>query len=147
MEPVKSYIAYTDGGYSQKKNVGAFAYVLLEGEDVIDQKYYVRYNETNNRMELKAIIAVVYDAIENCEIEVRTDSQYAIGVLSGKWKATSNLDLIELFRRIIGEKNIKVTFKWVKGHNGDEYNEYCDSLCDKAVGFDLNEEYAKYKKR
>ena len=26
------------------------------------------------------------------------------------------------------EKNIKVTFEWVRGHNGNAYNELCDQM-------------------
>ena len=46
-----------------------------------------------------------------------------------------NRDLIHLYRREAAQK--KVTFEWVKGHNGDKYNEIVDAMA--------NGEYNKMK--
>ena len=34
---------------------------------------------------------------------------------------------------------MKVSYNWVRGHNGDKWNELCDQLCTEAAGIDLNE--------
>lgn len=141
------YIVYTDGGYSQKNNEGAFAYVMLDGDDVIKTRKCKRVNETNNRMEMKAIIAAIYDSPNDSTLLVRSDSQYAIGVLSGAWEGSSNLDLINLYRKYVQEKRLEVSFEWVKGHNGDRYNELCDMMCNDAVGYDIEAEFAIYRKK
>lgn len=141
------YIAYTDGGYSMKHNIGAFAYVLLKDGQIVSEKAYPRKNETNNRMELKAIMAVAYFAEEGASILVRSDSQYAIGVLSGDYTPTFNEDLIDMFGEIVKSKKLTIDFEWVRGHNGNKWNEYCDKLCNQAVGINLNTNYGKYKKK
>ena len=49
--------------------------------------------------------------------------------------SVKNSDLIHLYRKEAAQK--KVTFEWVKGHNGDRYNEIVDSMA--------NGEYNKMK--
>ena len=141
------YLIYTDGGYSVNKDVGAFAYVILKGDTIVKSKAYPIAHETNNRAELKAIIAGCWQCPEGSTILVRSDSQYSIYTLQGKWSRRKNQDLFEVWdKKIIKEKKLNVTLEWVKGHNGDQWNEYCDQLCNEVAGFDLNEEFAKYKK-
>jgi len=136
------YVVYTDGSYSIKHGVGAFAYVMLDGDEMIKKGVRKRKNETNNRMELKAILYAVYEAPENCHLLVRSDSQYAIGLFGGKHKNfKANLDLYILYDDIVYKKKLKVSYEWVRGHNGDYWNEYCDNLCSECAGVDFREEY------
>lgn len=143
------YIIYTDGAYSRQHNEGAFAYVILNSENTeVERKAYKIANETNNRAELKAIIAAVnklpHDATE---ILVYSDSQYALNTLSGTWKRKLNKDLFDVWDKVIVKRpNISISFEWVKGHNGNVYNELCDQLCNDVLGYDANAEFEKYKK-
>ena len=74
---------------------GAFAYVILQ-DGVLLHKYAEKIeHETNNRAEIKAILYGVKALPNNSEVEVFSDSQYALGVLSGKYKAKKNPDLVE----------------------------------------------------
>ena len=104
-------------------------------------------NETNNRAELKAIIGGLYQ-IEtwNRKILVVTDSQYAINTLLGTWNRNVNEDLFAIYDKLIQDRKISVDYKWVKGHSGDKYNEICDEMCAKALGYDPKEEYKKFVK-
>lgn len=142
------FIVHTDGGYSQMYNVGAFAYVICDSKDKeIKRGSWKIENETNNRAELKAIIAALYHLPKcDCNVLVISDSQYALFTLSGKWKRKSNLDLFPIHDKIVNERNLKVDYEWVKGHSGDMYNEICDKMCNDAVGFDLNKEFEKYRR-
>ena len=143
------YIIHTDGGYSRKYNVGAFAFVICDRSDMeIKRGAWKIENETNNRAELKAIIAALnHVPSKNCSVLVISDSQYALMTLSGKWSRNSNTDLFPIHDRIVNENGLDVDYKWVKGHSGDTFNEICDELCNQAVGFNLNEEYVKYKRQ
>ena len=85
---------------------------------------YVR--TTNNRMELMAVIAAFERLNKSCDVTVHSDSQYAIGVLSGQMKAKKNLNLIERYKQVSDGKD--VSFKWVRGHNGNHWNEVCDQM-------------------
>lgn len=119
-------------------DLGAFAYVILyEGE--LLQKFSQKIeHETNNRAEIKAILYGVQALPDNSEVEVISDSQYALGVLSGAYQAKKNPDLVNLYKKMVRKKNMKVEYKWVRGHSGNEWNELCDQLCNEAAGTDLN---------
>lgn len=140
------YIIHTDGGYSQKYNVGAFAFVICDKNDKeIKRRAWKIENETNNRAELKAIIAALYNLPNDAKnVIVISDSQYALNTCSGIWKRKSNKDLFVIHDDIVKKRGLNVSYEWVKGHNGDYFNELCDKLCNEVVGFDLNEEYKKY---
>lgn len=132
------YIIYTDGGYSRSSDVGAYAYVVLQSEKVITTFAKKVERSTNNRCELLAIIKGVESLPKGSSVLVKSDSQYCIGVLSGKFNRKKNLDLIEEYLHRIKENGLKVKFEWVKGHNGYIYNEMCDTLCNEVAGCDLN---------
>lgn len=147
---MKEFVIYTDGAYSMLKNEGAFAYVILDSNGVVIKKRAYRcVNETNNRMELKAIIAALYN-LPNKEEKVNalvvSDSQYALCTLFGTWRRNLNKDLFDVYERILKEREIEIEWKWVKGHNSDFYNEMCDEMCNQVLGYNANEEYEKYKR-
>lgn len=132
------YTLFTDGGYSIEDNIGAYAFVILVDGEVIKEGAESITNETNNRAEIKAILYGVKAIEPGSEITIFSDSQYAIGVLSGKYNAKANLDLIDEFKTLVKKDKYKLTFRWVQGHSGNEYNERCDQLCNEAAGRDLN---------
>ena len=147
MSDYYDYIVYTDGGYSQKANVGAFAYVMLDNHNKeVKRGAWKIENETNNRAELKAIITALYHIpADNAKVLVRSDSQYALYTLNKSWSRKTNVDLFPIHDKIVADKHLEVTYEWVKGHNGNKYNEICDKLCNDAAGIDLNAEYEYYK--
>ena len=142
------YIIYTDGGYSNKNSVGAFAYIMLDGNgNEVRRGAWKIENETNNRAELKAIITAVYHLPEtNADVTVNSDSMYALNTLSGRWARNKNTDLFDAWAGVLQKKQPNITYNWVKGHNGDPYNEEYDRMCNAAAGMDLNVEFEKYRK-
>ena len=142
------YTIYTDGGYSLVHNIGAFAYVILdENKNVVKKNAWKIEHETNNRAELKAIIAGVYHLPQDCtDVTIVSDSQYALFTLSGKWGRKSNTDLFEVWDKVKKDRNILIDYQWVRGHSGDPYNEMCDKMCNDVAGMDLNAEFEKYRK-
>lgn len=129
---------YTDGGYSMSADFGAFAYVILQDGELLHRHAEKIEHETNNRAEIKAILYGVQALPNNSEVEVFSDSQYALGVLSGKYMAKKNTDLVGKYKKMVATKHMKVSYNWVRGHNGDKWNELCDQLCNEAAGIDLN---------
>ena len=89
---------------------------------------------TNQRAELHALIRALELASDGDEIF--SDSRYALGLAQG-WRARVNRDLAAELRRAMSEK--RVFLRWVKGHNGNEYQEMADRLAGEAVvaGVDL----------
>lgn len=128
------YIAYTDGGYLIPKGYGASACVILntQGEKIYEWSKICR-NSSSNRQELGAIIHAVLHTPEGSNLLVYSDSQYAIGVLSGSIKAKKNPDLISYYKRFVLNRRIKVSFRWVAGHNGNQWNEVVDAMCTEAM--------------
>lgn len=123
------YVAYTDGScdnYSQTKAGGA-AYVILKDGEIVKMKNHGQLNTSNNRMELLAIISAVNACPDGACVDIYTDSQYCILVLSKSYKPKKNPDLYELFKKCAAHV-AGVRFHWVKGHDGNEYNELADQL-------------------
>ena len=78
------------------------------------------------------------------KISVHIDSQYVkngITVWIKGWKAkgwktadkkpVKNQDLWQLLDEL--NCSLDVSWNWVKGHSGVEYNEICDQLCQKEI--------------
>ena len=126
-----SYSAFTDGSSDNKNPLrpGGSAYIIFDSQgNEVKRMSKGFMGVTNNKMELLAIVSVVNSLPPNSSVTIHSDSQYSINVLSGRWRASENLKVINLYRRLVAEKNIKVTFEWVRGHNGDVYNELCDQM-------------------
>lgn len=94
---------------------------------------------TNNQMELTAIREALLNAPETAtEILIRSDSRYSIDALT-KWvhgwrrrgwktadgKDVANRELIEEI--LVLSATRRVRYEWVRGHDGDEWNEAADA--------------------
>ncbi|MCL2208873.1 MAG: ribonuclease HI [Treponema sp.] len=143
---------YTDGGCSGNPGPGGWAYVILletfAGVKIIAQDQGGEKDTTNNRMELTAVIESLR-AIKKMNdlprgVCVYTDSQYVQKGISewifnwkrNSWKTASkkpvkNKDLWMELDLLSGE--FSVSWKWVKGHDGNEYNEMCDKMTQEAI--------------
>lgn len=143
------YIVYTDGAYSQMHDEGAFAYVICNSNnEVVKRGAWKIKSETNNRAELKAIIAAIHHLPDDARnVKVVSDSQYALNTLFAGWARNANKDLFESFEKVMSSKDISIDHEWVKGHNGNLYNEMCDDMCNRVLGYDANEEFRKYQRK
>lgn len=136
----KVYDCYTDGScnnLSANKEGGAAYLILLNGKEIL-RRSKALIHTTNNRAEMLAIISAVKRCPIGADIVIHTDSKYAIFSFGHRKRisdSVKNSDLIHLYRKEAAQK--KVTFEWVKGHNGDRYNEIVDSMA--------NGEYNKMK--
>ena len=100
---------------------------------------------TNNRMELTAVIEALSVLKYPCDVTVTTDSKYvADAVINGwaenwksrGWKKADKKPAVnpDLWERLLAlMKTHKVSFIWVKGHDGHPYNERCDMLATSAA--------------
>ena len=136
---MKKVEIYTDGACRNNPGRGGWGAVLV---------YAGREKElsggekltTNNRMELSAVIAALSALKEECEVTLTTDSQYVVNAIEKGWLDSwrnngwrksdkSHVQNVDLWEQLIEllERH-KVSFVWVKGHNGHPYNERCDVL-------------------
>lgn len=126
-------IIYTDGSCDNKRDrkMGIGVYARYNYKEIKFSKYIGI--GTNNIAELSAI----YHAIKKCNryknipIRIYTDSQYAINVITGRYKAKKNKKLINKIKHLIKEyRSIKLV--WVKGHNKSKGNKIADKLANQA---------------
>ena len=135
---MKKVCIYTDGACSGNPGPGGWAAILsynghereLSGGEPAT---------TNNRMELIAAISALEALKEPCEVELWTDSQYLARAVNEGWRAgwkrrgwrrkegeLKNPELWQALDALLARH--KVSFNWLKGHDGHEYNERCDAL-------------------
>lgn len=131
----KPWRLYGDGSScGSKAGPGGWAWILV---DPLNQCQAIGYGglpqTTNNIMELTAIYEglgrLIGMSIRN--VEVISDSQYCLGILSGKFKPAANLELVQTALAIKGEcvfAGINIEWRWTPGHAGDFWNEMCDKL-------------------
>ena len=135
---------YTDGACSGNPGVGGWASVLLY-EQHKKELYGNGKETTNNRMELTAVIEALKALKRPCNVTLYSDSKYVIDSINKDWvykweannwiksdrKPALNTDLWKELLTLLEVHRVK--FVWVKGHNGNEYNERCDELAVKAI--------------
>lgn len=151
-ERVMEIEIYTDGAcknlglinHKFSKTFGGWAFVAVKGDEIIYEKAGGNSGETNNSMELTAVIeALKYaETIRRKEerVTIISDSSYVINCYNQRWyegwirngwhnskkEPVANrelwLQLIPYFDRFW------FSFKKVKGHSGNVYNERCDEL-------------------
>lgn len=134
---------YADGS-SEGNSVGAIGYgwIIVRNNEILDCGCGGAPVGTNNIAELMAAIEgmkafrKLKDILGHFDIDVRepvelvSDSQYVLGIASRRFKPLKNLEYAEEIKNLFTE--LKATDRWVKGHNGDVYNEKCDELAKHA---------------
>ena len=136
---MKKVEIYTDGACSGNPGPGGWGAVLIYNENKMELSGSEK-NTTNNRMELTAVIEALKALKMPCEVTLTTDSKYVCDAVNKEWvyswekngwrkadkKPALNVDLWKQLLELL--QTHKVSFVWVKGHNGHKYNERCDEL-------------------
>ncbi len=131
---------YTDGASSGNPGPGGYGTVLLYKQHRKELSEGFRLT-TNNRMELLAVIRGL-QAIKRTghSVTIYSDSKYVVDAVEKGWlwnwekknfKGKKNPDLWKEFMVVF--RRHKVSFKWVKGHDGNPLNERCDQLAVEAA--------------
>jgi ribonuclease HI len=131
----KPIIIYTDGSCDPNPGPGGWAALIIM-DDEEKMLYGSAAGSTNNRMELIAAIEALKSIRIKKPIILYTDSQYLKkGVMEWmeNWKLRNwkrkggklaNVDLWKELSKETGKHSI--TWRWVKAHTGDKYNEQVD---------------------
>ncbi|MBA2481256.1 MAG: ribonuclease HI [Planctomycetes bacterium] len=138
-------LAYTDGGCRGNPGPGGWACLIIDPRthDALERSGGEGAT-TNNRMEiLAAIMALRSLKKPGTAILIHSDSQYVIKAASEwipGWKARGwkrkdgplkNVDLLQEIDGLLAQH--RVTWQWVKGHDGNPGNERVDALANQAM--------------
>lgn len=150
----KVYI-YTDGGCRPNPGKGASASLLVFKDEVVAKRVEVKHITTNNEMELMGLIQGLVDFTifqksqkVSKEIILYIDSQYVINGAERwmySWKkrnwllnsnqVVKNKELWIFIYNLIEQIKLtnRITFRHVKAHTGNLYNEMVDNMCTQAI--------------
>ncbi|MCI5666187.1 MAG: ribonuclease HI [Spirochaetia bacterium] len=145
---MEDIVVYTDGGCHGNPGPGGWGIVVI-ADGVAKQLSGGEKFTTNNKMELTAAIAAL-SVIKNTpsfagrKVVVNIDSQYVKngittwihswkkkGWITADKKTVKNQELWIQLDNL--NSSMEVTWNWVKGHAGVEYNEICDQLCQSEI--------------
>ena len=95
-------------------------------------------------MVLEHCIAALKDGLT--DINILSDSQTAVGILTLNWKSSNYIDTISDIKENIGtlmRYGIRTTLSWIPGHANIAGNEIADQLAKEAAkeSMSLNEQY------
>ncbi|WP_019447898.1 ribonuclease HI [Cupriavidus sp. BIS7] len=134
---------YSDGACKGNPGPGGWGAVLVAGGHE-KELFGGESPTTNNRMELTAVIEALRALKRPCIINIYTDSQYvqkgisewihgwkARGWKTAEKKPVKNADLWQALDE--ATQPHKITWHWVRGHNGHPGNERADALANRGV--------------
>jgi ribonuclease HI len=141
------------GGFKVNENtVGGWAYIIISSKngknEILKKDSGSELGATNNKMELAAIIEGLESfkklKLSEKEIEVYSDSMYIIKGITNwinawtrnNWKSKKDEPIknMEYWKHLQAlDIEFKPKWLWVKGHDGDEYNEQCDLMVQDVI--------------
>lgn len=138
---------YTDGSCIGNPGPGGWAFIILKEQnnnlkDIFDQKSGGNVDTTNNRMEMTALLKALKYFLRkypNEKLQIYSDSNLIVQTINQGWKKKANQDLWLEIDKILPNINFKID--WVKAHDNNIYNNYCDQLALKKA-----EEFQKKSK-
>lgn len=134
---------WTDGSCSGNPGPGGWGALLISGENE-KELFGGEENTTNNKMELTAAIEALNVLKAPSKVTLHTDSTYVKDGLTkwihgwkkNGWKTAAKKPVKnqELWQALDAAcKRHDITWKWVKGHDGDPGNERADALANRGT--------------
>ncbi len=140
---IKIVEIYTDGACRGNPGPGGWGVLLISGR----RRKTLHGGDaetTNNRMELTAAIEALNALQKSQHVILHTDSKYVMHGINDwlpRWKArgwktaakkpVKNQDLWMALDKAVARHDI--TWKWVRGHDGNAGNEEADALANRGV--------------
>lgn len=134
-------VVYTDGACLGNPGPGGWGWAVPGGEWACGAEPHT----TNQRMELRAVLEALREVTGPAEVV--SDSTYVVNCFRDRWyegwmrrgwrnsnrKPVANRDLWEPLIEEYLSRPGEISFRWVKGHSGDEWNEIVDQLAATAA--------------
>lgn len=145
MKNSAQYVVYSDGACSPTNpGPAGWGAVVIDPSNSITRFYGFLGHGTNQIAEVAAAVNGLRQTPVGCHVELVSDSQYVLkGVSEWRkgwerrgWKnaagqPVANQDLFKALFKLVDER--VVTTRWVKGHNGDKFNEQADTLANHGL--------------
>ena len=142
-DAIKMIKIWTDGSCLGNPGPGGWGFIATDGKNCAERCGGEKMT-TNNQMELTAVIRALTAARKHNEIEIHTDSQYVKNGMEkwivkwkkNNWKTADKRPVKnqELWKKLDElASSIKIHWVWVRGHNGEEFNERVDELARGAA--------------
>lgn len=133
---------YTDGSCLSNPGPGGWAWAVPGGEFASGADAQT----TNQRMEIMAALEALR-SIPAPEVVIISDSTYVVKCFQDRWwagwqkrgwknsqgKPVANRDLWEPMFEVALDPSRSISFRWVKGHSGDRWNDAVDQLALEAA--------------
>jgi len=135
------FAIYADGSSGGRSNEPyGWGWLITDGMNILAWNSGGGPSGTNNIAELTGAIEGVRYWLQNfvlgpgvdpdTQVELVCDSEYVLGMASGKHTPVKNYDLCTELRRLCLEA--KLTCRWVRGHSGEPFNHAVDILAGKG---------------
>ena len=140
---MKKVDIFTDGACRGNPGPGGYGSIIrTQGEE--EEISGSAKNTTNNIMELTAAVVALKQLKEPCEVVLTSDSQYLVKGMTEWIKGWIKKGWVTAGKQPVKNKEIwleldqlskphKITWKWVRGHQGHVENERCDRLANMAI--------------
>jgi ribonuclease HI len=136
---------YTDGACRGNPGRGGWAWAVPGGRFASGAEPAT----TNQRMEITAALEALHTLTADgaSDVDVVSDSTYVVNCFKDRWwqgwqrrnwknsqnKPVANRDLWEPLIELAVSSESNVTWRWVKGHSGDRWNDRVDELATIAA--------------
>ena len=138
-------VVYTDGACRGNPGPGGWAWAVPDGAYASGAEAHT----TNQRMEITAALQALRSLTPEGSdgVEVVSDSTYVVKCFTDGWwrgwlrrgwknsqnKPVANRDLWEPLIELALSTDVRVSWRWVKGHSGDPWNDRVDELATEAA--------------
>jgi len=130
---VKDVTIFCDGSSlgNGKENPRAAAVAVLGFKGLWKAFGRVLGAATNQQAEIAAAELGLASLRESCRVHLMSDSRYVVETMNGNFKRKTNHDWWEKLDKAAARH--KITWEWVKGHNGNEIQEVADKTARKLA--------------